>query len=255
MGTSKGYGMPTGGPWTPLKRDFTRFTRSGGTPNLTPQSLLQGYLRANGGSDNIARGGGNRRGGGGGGGGGSIGGAARSAGQSLGGFLSSVVTVGLDEALRGIGLNDLVGRSATEVAAGLLEVLVGPASTLDDDAARDAFLDLSEELLRETETYEDVRRVFSTAVDSPGIIRMLSQYFAHYIYRLICRDFYEKLLKQEGRDKVGRTLKSIKECVRSMLSARLVNRDVLSINWRGAEGRRLTQSIFQDTLRIYEAPA
>lgn len=248
--------MPTGGPWTPLKRDFTRFTRSGETPNLTPQSLLQGYLRANGGADNIARGGGRRGGGGGGGGGGgiSIGGAARNAGQSLGGFLSSVVTEGLDEALRGVGLTDLVGRSATEVAAGLLEVVVGPASTLDDDAARDAFLDLSEELLRETETYEDVRRVFSSAVDPAGVVRLLSHYFAHYIYRLVCRDFYEKLLKQEGRDKVSRTLKSIKDCIKSMLSAKLVNRDVLSINWRGAEGRRLTQSIFQDTLRIYEAP-
>lgn len=249
--------MPTGGEWTPLKRDFTRFAKGGETPNLNPQSLLQGFIGACGGSANIARGNGGTGGAGGGGvgGGSGIGRAARGAGQNLGGFLSSVATVGLDEALRGAGLADLIGRPAREVTAGLVDALVGPASTLDDDAARDAFIDLNDELLKETKTYEEVKRVFSTMLDEAGITRLLMRFFANYVYRLVCRGFYEKLLKQEGLDKVGRTLKTIKGCIKSKLEARLSRRNVLRVKWNGAEGRRLTESIFLETLRIFEAPS
>src|SRR6185503_6598573 len=102
MGTSKGYDMPSGGAWTPLKTDATNFVKYEGRGSVSPGKLLVDYLRANGGARSIASGGG--KGGGGGGG------AARSVGRALGGFLSSVGAVGLDQTLEAAGLSDLIGK-------------------------------------------------------------------------------------------------------------------------------------------------
>lgn len=258
MGTSKGIGLPAGGEWTPLKNDINHFAKNGETPTRTPTSLLNGFLAACGGADRIARGDGRAtRGdaGGGGGSGGGIGRAARNAGQSFGGFLSSVSTVGFDEALREQGLSDLVGRTAAEVVGGLLDVLIGPASTLDEDATRDAFVDLNSELVRENAPYEELKRLYSESLNEQGTARLLARFFAQYVFRLVSRYLSEKLLKQEPRDKRGHTLKSIKQTIKAKLDAELFDRDVTRVNWKGTEGRKITETIFKQTLRIYEAPS
>src|SRR5262249_39312291 len=107
MGTSKGYGMPTGGEWTPLKREATQFANDGGQGPVLPQTLLRDYLAASGGARALASGtggggggsaGAGTRGGRGGrssGGGGRTGQAARRVARSVGGFLSNVASVGL----------------------------------------------------------------------------------------------------------------------------------------------------------------
>ena len=255
MGTSKGIGLPTGGEWTPLKNDINNFAKNGETPTRTPGSLLNGFLAACGGADRIARGDGRatRGGGTGGGGGGGIGRAARNAGQNFGGFLSSVNTLGFDEALRERGLSDLIGHTAADVVTGLLDVLIGPASTLDEDATRDAFVDLNGELVRDNAPYDELKRLYTESLNEQGTARLLARFFALYVFRLVSRYLSEKLLKQEPQDKRGHTLKSIKQTIKAKLDAELFDRDVARINWNGAEGRRITETIFKQTLRIYEA--
>jgi hypothetical protein len=265
MGTSKGYDMPTGGEWTPLKNEATRFVKDEGHGSVSPERLLRAYLVANGGARNIARGGGTGGGGGGaagsgggtGGGGGGRGGgrggrAARNAGRNLGGFLSGVRAVGLDEALREIGLSDLIGRPAEEVAAGLLDSLADPGSTLDEHAARLAMAKMNDELLKGAQTYEDVGRVLAAALDRQGLARILAGFFGHYLYERFCRDFYENWVKRVGSSQAARSLKSVKDCIESSLKAKLTGRDVTRVNWRGREGLRFTEQVMQETLEIFE---
>src|SRR5688500_5308696 len=97
MGTSKGFPLPTGGNWTDLKREATRYVQSGPDKfDSDARSLLGKFIHAHGGAKTWTSGGGGV-----GGGGGSIGGtaavghAARSTGRSLGGFLSGVSSGGL----------------------------------------------------------------------------------------------------------------------------------------------------------------
>src|SRR5690242_6296936 len=106
MGTSRGYRLPTGGNWGPLKTDATQFVQAPGASAATPKSLLRDYVRANGGSTGIisGRGSGGR---GGRGGGRRSGGAVRTA-QALGGFLSSAASGGLGLALTELGLGHLI---------------------------------------------------------------------------------------------------------------------------------------------------
>lgn len=264
MGTSKGYDMPTGGPWTPLKNEANKFVKDEGQGQGAPESLLGAYLRANGGARALARGGGGGEGtgsggGGGGGGGGGRGGpggrAARNTGSGLGGFLSSVGTAGLDEALREAGLADLIGKSADEVSAGLLDALADPGSTLDEHAARLALAKLNDELFKGAETYEDAGRALSAAVDGQGLARILAGFFGNYLYERFCRDFYENWIKKVGSSKAARSLKSIKDCIESSIKAKLAGRDLSRFRWRGREGLRLSEQVMQETLEIFEVPS
>ncbi len=263
--------MPTGGDWTPLKNEATKFAKDEGQGNVSPNKLLNDYLKANGGAKSIANGGGvtttnykssggsggssKGSGGGGGKGGGKGGGAARSVGRNLGGFLSSVAAGGLNQALREAGLSDLIDKSAEEVSAGLLDALAGPSSTLDEHAARLALAALNDELLKDAETYEDVAQAFSATLNEQGLMWVLGSFFCHYLYERFCRDFYETWVKKVGSSHAARSLKSIKDYIENSLKAKLTGRDVTRINWKGREGLKLTQQVMQETLEIFEVTA
>jgi hypothetical protein len=223
----------------PLKTEATKFAKEDGHGSVSPQRLLAGYVRVNKGARELAREGGGAQ-------------AARITGQSLGTFLARVGQVGLDETLRETGLADLIGRSAADLATGLLNALAAPGSTLDDHAARLALAKLNEEIFEAAETYEDAERALAAAIDQQGLVWLLTNYFGKYLYERFCRDFYETWVKKVGASQAGRSLKSIKDCITSSLKAKLTRRDLSGFNWRGAEGSKLTEQVMQETLEIFE---
>ncbi len=274
MGTSTGYQMPTGGDWTPLKTDATNFVQNGTSATVTPQSLLGDYMRAIGGAAAFSSGGGGSPsgsgGGGGAGGGGASGGgsssgsggsrsvtaggtrAAQRVTHGLGNFLARVGSAGIGEALRDIGLGELVGKSASEIATALLDKLAGPSSTIDDAAARAACDDLNKELLQDARTTEDVDRVFKTAMDDKGLGGILMRFFSLYIYRRFCRDFYENWCKRAGNTVANARLSTIKKFIDTNLKARCINKNITATNWKGGEGGRLVSQILGETCRVFE---
>lgn len=252
MGTSKGYGMPVGGDWTPLKKAATSFVNTKGQDLASVGNLLNSYLKANGGVQAFVRGQagsqqssrtGSQQG---------SGTAGRKTGQNLGGFLASVGDLGLDKALREAGLSDLIGKSATEVSTGLLDFLAGPANTLDEQAARSALTKINDELLKDTQTYDDVDKAFSKSLDKDRIERIVTTFFGYYLYELFCRDFYEQWVKKVGTDQANQSLYSVKDCIEWSLKSKLTNKDVAKIDWYGQQGQKLIQQIMQETLAIFE---
>lgn len=265
MGTSKGYGMPTGGEWTPLKKEANKFVKGEGEndernePSPSPEPLMRRYLRAIGGAKNIAfgtggeRAGGSRGGGSSGTGGGSGGGrAATNTGRQLGGFLSGVSRVGLTQTLRERGLEHLIGKSAAEVSLGLLDALTAPAGTLDEEAVRTALDQINDELLEGTETYEDVEAALTQQIDSQGISKILANFFCKYLFRLFTRDFYETWRKNFTSAQADKSLRDVKDYIFSSLEAKFVSQNVVDTNWSGQEGLRITRQILQNTLEIFE---
>ncbi len=267
MGTSKGYGMPTGGEWTPLKREANKFVKAEGEnngqnePSPSPEPLMRRYLRAIGGAKNIAFGtdggraggsSGSSGGGGTGGGGGGIGRAASNTGRQFGGFLSGVSRVGLTQALRERGLEHLIGKSAAEVARGLLDDLAAPASTLDDEAVRTALDQINDELLEGTKTYEDVEAALTQQIDSQGISKILANFFCKYLFRLFTRDFYETWRKNFTSTQADKALRDVKDYIFSSFEAKFVSQNAANTNWNGQEGLRITRQILQNTLEIFE---
>ena len=252
MGTSKGYDMPTGGNWTPLKTEATRFAKDEGQGPVSAERLLGDYLRTNGGARALSRGRGNP---GGSGRGGREGQAARAVGRKLGAFLSSVGSVGFDQALRELGLGDLVGRPTDEVAAVLLDTLAEPGNTLDDHAARLALANLNADLFRDAQTYGEAGRTLVEVLDAQGLARLLGRFFGHYLYERFCRDFYENWVRRVGASQAGRSLKVVRDCIDSSIRAKLIDRDLSRFTWRGRDGLRLTEEVMRETLEIFEIPS
>lgn len=262
--------MPKGGDWTPLKHEATKFVKddgtSGGSPNpVQPEALLSNFIRtcvtgggnsragAGGGAGGggIAAGGGRGGGSGGGGGGRSFGRSARATGGALGGFLSRVDTVGLDEALREAGLEGLIGRPAAEVMAGLLDALAAPAGTLDEHAARKALEVINAEMIGGAKSYAEVKGALKNALDKQGLERIVVNFFGEYLYQNFLRSVYKDWAKKVGADQAGRRLKSIRDCITSALKSKFVNRDVSKVRWKGREGRRIIDQVWRGTLKIF----
>ena len=118
--------MPKGGNWEPLKNNATNFIKQSGQGSVSPTSLINSYIKANGGTQAISqgRGGGGKRssvhyG---------IGGSAIRTGSKLGSFLSSVVPIkNLNTVLHFFGI--------TSVNLFRMDSLVGflPGPVLDND--------------------------------------------------------------------------------------------------------------------------
>jgi hypothetical protein len=271
MGTSTGYQMPTGGEWRPLKVDATAFVQDPDAEeeglgqdeqSVTPESLLGRYMQAVRSADRSSA----PNGQGGGvpgsdGDGGRDGGTRASAGggmksarrvtQSLGDFLSRVGTSGICDALNDIGLGGLAGQSPLQIAAALLDKLTGPASTIDDAAARAACDDLNKELIQGAQTLEDMDRLIKEALDARGLGGVLMRFFSLYMYRRFCRDFYESWSKRVGASKANAKLAAIKKFIDTTLKARCVNKEVTAIRWQGGEGQRLMSQVIGEACRVF----
>jgi len=259
--------MPTGGKWTPLKNEATDFVQGTGSKEIRPADLLTDFIRAIGGVKGLMRGhggsapsagerqaagGASKRGGGAGGGGGG-GGASAAVGtaQNLGGFLSRVGEVGLEESLRERGLDDAIGKSASDVSDTLLDEFAGPASTLDNALARESLAEIRDELLTDAETFEDVEKKLDTAIDELGIFGILASFFGHYIFKMFCRNFYEEWVKKVGDAKAASSLAQIKEYIVSSVRNKLTGRKVAAVDWKKDEGQQVTEGVLKETLDVF----
>ena len=251
MGTSKGYQAPRGGDWTDLKREATQFAKPGSRQSASDVSgLLGSFIRAHGGAKGWASGGGSG-GTGGTGGNAAIGHAARTTGRRLGGFLTGVGAGGLGQALEDMGLADLAGLSASDISGALLDKLAGPASTLDGAAVRAALAALLLELFGAATTIEAMEQLLTTVLNAQGVVKVVTRFFALYLYEYFCRFFYEAWSKKVGEAQANRSLRSVKDVIDSGLRAKLATRDVRRFNWDGPEGQQLAQAVLQDTLDIF----
>ncbi|MBI1830513.1 MAG: hypothetical protein HYR84_03570 [Planctomycetes bacterium] len=253
MGTSTGYSAPPS--WGPLKSDVTRVAGNGRVSTASAGQLIQDFIWHNGGASAMARGGGPRAvgvgGAGGGHGGGTVAGgrAARAVAGRLGGFISDVGRVGLDEALRGSGWADLVGRPVQEILAALLDRLGGQASTIDDVDARMALSCLQDKYFADAATAAELEQRLSGQVGQIEII--LQDFFGFYLFEVFCRVFFERLVQRVGEARANSFLDQIGDFIKSTLANRAAGRDLSRINWAGSEGQEITSDIMETTLNVF----
>lgn len=111
------------GTYTSARRMFSSFARTGSTSSLG--GALRRHVASSGGSRKAA----------------SRMGAARGTGRRLLGFVRDALQLGVDEALRVRGLQQLAGQTAEAVFLGLIEVICPPGGPIDEAIARQALLD------------------------------------------------------------------------------------------------------------------
>lgn len=186
MGTSSsraGNNAPSRGDWTRAKRRVTNFTTGTGS---SARSAIGGFVSAIGGRNAVSAGGagGGRRG--------RLSSSVR-VGQGLGGFLSQVVSEGLDQTLRLLGLGHLVGATFHDALSGIVDHICGDSGPLDDSIARDAVVEVLAEILDESDdTYVDLRE-WGNQLNEAAVIELMSLFLSHSIFLCFLADLGDRI--------------------------------------------------------------
>jgi len=239
VGTSKSQATPSGGQWTQAKRAINR----GLTRPAARRSVVGGAVSAAGGL-----GGGLYAGHAGGGGQGTrnIGRAA----SSLAGFLETVRTAGLDEAVRRLDLGELQGRSAVEVVSIVADHLSQSAEGTEREllmkALEDALLEIAS--LGDDLGYEDLETALQTAIDRDGIAGVLEIFLARVAFESVWF-LIENHAQSSSSDEDALTAfaTGIEEVCRSeardLMAEKVRAGQFDKVDWFGAEGIRFGQEL------------
>jgi hypothetical protein len=213
---------------------MSRFASTGGRSSLT--NAGRAYVGAKGGRRAAAQ--------------------AASSGKAVatrvGGFLSTVARTGIRAALHEIGLGYMVGRSAPEVLAALLDVLAPSGATLQEAAARKAVDDVLEKL------YEDyiAKTGDLTALDSLGaknVAEAIEASVAGYIYNLWLDELGLRIETYAISPLKAVSLeRDVKEYVKERVRLELGDNDPVSIDWNGTDGRNIIDTVFQEAYGFLE---
>lgn len=240
VGTSADYSAPPN--WGPLKGAVTRAGHSALTPAKAGE-LLRDHIGTSGGALRMASGRGQL----------GSGKAARQIARSLGGFVGEVGAVGLAEALRRRGLQELVGKSAQETLLGIVSLCGGTEGSIDAVDARNALSRTMDELCENATTAAEVEAVLGSLTDGVRMVNLLMTFFGYYLYEQFCRVFFGQLIQKHGEQRAESFLGDILDYLKSSLRNHTLDMDASGIDWFGAEGERLAAQIMQDALAVFES--
>lgn len=233
MGTSSDYGGGSGGAWTPAKYAATSFSKHGGRERA--ERALGLLVTASGGASGATS---NSQ-------------AARRGARRLASFFSAASTEGLDAALQGRGLGELVGRPAAEVVGALVDLVGGSGEDRVEVAAREAACDVLE-VLAEAGTYEDLAEALP---DEAGLDEMLQAFVAAYVYRLLLPVFVERFERLEDIDKSAARDREVRETVEAIVAARFADDSIKASSWTSDAADAQIEALFKEIFQYLEERA
>jgi len=239
MGTSKGYDAPTTPQWGDLKGQVSRLAKEGRPGKDSSKQLVGQFIRANGGSQGVARNGGmGAR-------------SAKSVAKNLGSFISLVGSFGFLEALKRAGLSHLVGKTTSDIILSLIDYFGEDASTIDQVDARNALSQLMSELFDDAEGIDDVGQILEEYANSDNLAKILERFFGYYVYQQFCRSFYERLASKVGNSQADAFLDDILDYIKSEIIIISIDRDITQIDWNGQEGEEICTEVLEKTLIVF----
>jgi hypothetical protein len=224
MGTSKDFPGGKGPEWANLRRATTDFAKTGG--KVHAERVLARFVAALGGPTAAT----------------AASGATIGSAQRLAGLTAGIAESGLADALEQVGLGYLVGQSRWEVLGALVEEVAGAAAGLDEAAVQSATVRVFEELFPDQETWEELAAVRLTEEQVESLIE---RFVAECVFGRLAQAIDSRLAAREPGERERRN-QEMHDLVAQLVSLRLGDRGVLQIEWRGAEGRQLTEQLVAD---------
>lgn len=219
----------------PARRYFRQYASGAGLASL---ALATGaYVRGMGGARNAAR---SAR-------------AGRSSTRRLGGFLSNVVTRGVEAALDRLELGHVVGSSIDIVLAAVEDALAPDGASIDEAAARNAM----------SATLRDLYQLYGlanegisglNAMDAEGVRSALHLHITNYIYERLLT-VMQKDLERQGlsEQELIKAEQQIKSFTRESVRLELGDIDALAVDWNGRQGEQIVAQIYEQGYAVWEA--
>lgn len=224
MGTSSSNKGGSGGAWTGFKRSATDFAKYGGRQRAA--KALAGYVAAMGGAAAAA----------------AATAAGSRTGQSLGNFLSaSTGPNGLADGLESVGLSHLIGQDRYTVLSELLNAFAGDGGDIETQAARNALLDVLDDLLPQEEGTE----LNSVHLDEQAVTESLCRYLDALIYNLAIPIIDERLTRLENPALAQERDRELRDYIDALVRLRIQDASPLQTDWHGSEGQKFISDILR----------
>ena len=160
--------------------------------------------------------------------------------QSLGNFLAeSTGPEGLAGGLEAVGLGHLVGQDRFTVLSELLTVFGGTGSDLEDQAAREALLDVLDDLLPQD---EDVQ-LESVQLDEAAITEALRRYIELLVYNRAIPVIDVRLEQLQNQNLIQQRDRELRDFIAALVRLKMQEVSPLAIDWQGAEGKEFIESV------------
>lgn len=239
MGTSKGYDAPTTPQWGDLKGKVSRLAKEGRPGSDNSKELVGKFIRANGGTQGVARNGGMGAK------------SAQAIAKNLGSFLSLVNRLGIDEVLKQTGLEHLKGKTTSDIVLSLIDYFGEDASTIDQVDARNALSQLMDEMFEKVEGIDEITQVLEGCSNPDSLTEMLEKFFGYYVYQQFCRSFYERLASKVGNAQADAFLNDILDYIKSEITVFALDKDITQVDWSGQEGESICVQVLEKTLDVF----
>lgn len=181
----------------------------------------------------------------------SIGRAGLKSSGRIAGFFSSVGSSGLAAALSDIGFGSLADKSLQDVIDYLLVYCSESNVGMDDTAANKASCEIWNELSvvagNDLDKFEELLKGY---VDGVGLPDLLCKFWGYYIFEHLSQRFEEKITQQKGEAISKETFQIIKDDIMGQVKVLNTSREVIKIDWKGAEGKAEIEKIFTSIINI-----
>ena len=180
--------------------------------------------------------------------------AAVQGGQLLGAFLGGVARQGLDQALRSMGLGELVGMTPYGALCALADRLGGSGATLDEAVARGAVVAVLGELMGDLEgEYDDVKAGLEGTLDRGALVDLLALFLCQVIHQRFLLDLGDRIdARAVSALEAARAEEEALDFIAAMVHFDLGAMDPLALDWEGAEGARLVERNLAAALALLE---
>lgn len=221
MGTSKGYIAPTRIEWSRTKSAVTEMSKNLNSSSIAnATSKYASAMKTDGFQGSTF-----------------IHGAA-----GILGFAKSVANYGLEESLRNIGREDLLGKSSDVIWNELLHYYTNNGSTKEDALAIDA-LSLSLKNLN----VDDFDKLEEMSMDV-----LLKEMLVNFVELNFEFRFAEKIGKDRNPDETTHILNSVKGYIRSNLYEQLTIKDIVNIDFGSLSGDQYVENSLIDAYTLFQ---
>lgn len=246
MGTSKSFSdvkhtmVPN---WGPLSSSLTSNCDSSILPAPKLQNIMRNFVTALGGASAGGRGGSKA------GGRSSI----RTA-KKIGGVFSTFISSGnnIRETLESTGLTDIDNKTVGDVINHLIEYCSGSATSIDDNAAKEATRLLLEDLIGQADSIDGVQTLLEESFTTSTLEDVIIKYFGYYINELLSKWFYENLIKNKNESDCNNLFSQIKNFIVERVADMHKKNPLQNIDWSSQRADTLIRNIQQDVLTVFE---
>jgi hypothetical protein len=182
----------------------------------------------------------------------SLGRSGRRIARRLSTFVQAVHERGLEAVLQEVGFDSLEGKSLQEVLDFLLIYFTDTAYGMDEVAANVAACQTLEWICQGIGTVEELQTKLEELIDQNGLTQVIALFFGIYLFEHLSQRFEEKLIQLKGDTLSRETFTLIREDIIGRIEVLASEQELRNIDWRGAEGNHLADSIFNSIINLFE---